>query len=102
MTNSEVIILFMKVINQKCLTRAVAKDFIARVFDEIATALEEDERVELREFGVFERRYYKPRKARNPRTNKVIYLQERSRPFFIPSRMGMTKLNIKMMGESHQ
>lgn len=52
------------------------------LFEEIASALVSQRRVELRGFGAFSLRERKARKARNPRTNDVVYLQERYAPYF--------------------
>jgi integration host factor subunit beta len=52
------------------------------IFNEISSALSRNERVELRGFGAFSIRTRKPRKARNPRTNEVVYLEERNSPYF--------------------
>ena len=43
-----------------------AKKAVQRVFDGIIDALVKEGRIELRDFGVFEVRRRKPRKARNP------------------------------------
>jgi nucleoid DNA-binding protein len=42
------------------------------VFDSIVETLVSGGRIELRNFGVFEVRRRKPRKARNPRTGKAV------------------------------
>jgi nucleoid DNA-binding protein len=42
------------------------------VFDGIVATLAGQGRIELRNFGVFEVRRRKPRKARNPRTGKAV------------------------------
>ena len=62
------------------------------VFEEIATALAEEKRVELRGFGAFTVRRRKSRQARNPRTNEVVNLEERLALYF---RAGK-ELNIRL------
>ncbi len=52
------------------------------IFDEISDALIQDRRVELRGFGAFSLRARKARRARNPRTNEVVELDERYAPYF--------------------
>lgn len=52
------------------------------VLDEIAGALENGQRVELRGFGAFSVRRRKARLARNPKTNEVVQLDERFTPYF--------------------
>jgi nucleoid DNA-binding protein len=45
---------------------------VQRVFDGIIDTLVDEGRIELRNFGVFEVRQRKPRKARNPRTGEKV------------------------------
>lgn len=52
------------------------------IFDEISSALEKDDRVELRGFGAFSIRKRKPRVARNPKTNEKVQLGERAVVYF--------------------
>src|ERR1700677_1130370 len=59
------------------LTVAVVKDVIQRVFDGIIQVLEDDGRIELRNFGVFEVKKRKPRQARNPRTGEKVDVPEK-------------------------
>ena len=50
----------------------VALQAVQRVFDGITETLVEQGRIELRNFGVFEVKKRKPRKARNPRTGENV------------------------------
>ena len=50
------------------LKRVLVKDLIQRFLDEIASELTKGNRLEFRDFGVFELRVRKPRMAQNPRT----------------------------------
>jgi len=50
------------------LTQVQAREIVQRVFNGITETLLDEGRIELRNFGVFEVRKRKPRKARNPRT----------------------------------
>jgi integration host factor subunit beta len=54
------------------LTQAVVHEIVERVFDGIIESLEKERRIELRNFGVFEVKKRKPRKARNPRTGEIV------------------------------
>jgi integration host factor subunit beta len=54
------------------LTRAQAHLIVQRVFDGITEALLNEGRLELRNFGVFEVKERRPRRARNPRTGEAI------------------------------
>jgi len=48
--------------------RVLVRDIIQRFFDEMVAELAKGNRVEFRDFGVFEIRIRKPRMAQNPRT----------------------------------
>ncbi len=50
-------------------TQLKTKDIVQRTFNAIVDTLIKDRRIELRNFGVFEVKLRKARKARNPRTN---------------------------------
>jgi integration host factor subunit beta len=54
------------------LTQVKAGEIIQRVFDGITETLLNEGRIELRNFGVFEVKQRKPRKARNPRTGESV------------------------------
>jgi integration host factor subunit beta len=52
--------------------QVVTKEVIQQFLDEIVTELGRGNRMEFRNFGVFDTRLQSPRKARNPRTNQVV------------------------------
>ena len=54
------------------LSQILVKEIIERVFDGIIDTLKKERRIELRNFGVFEVKKRKPRKARNPRTGESL------------------------------
>ena len=54
------------------LTQIQAQEIVQRVFDGIVETLVQEGRIELRNFGVFEVKKRKPRKARNPRTGEKV------------------------------
>jgi nucleoid DNA-binding protein len=54
------------------LTQIQAKEVIQRVFDSITATLLHEGRIELRNFGVFEVKRRRPRRARNPRTGEEV------------------------------
>ncbi|MBX9680159.1 MAG: integration host factor subunit beta [Gemmataceae bacterium] len=65
MTKKEIV----KQISEKLgLTQLKVKEIVQETFDSIIATLLEERRIELRNFGVFEVKRRKPRKARNPRT----------------------------------
>jgi nucleoid DNA-binding protein len=54
------------------LTQGQVMEVVRRAFDGITETLLSEGRIELRNFGVFEVRRRKPRKARNPRTGDRV------------------------------
>ena len=54
------------------LTQIQVKAIIQRVFDGITETLLHEGRLELRNFGVFEVKRRRPRRARNPRTGQAV------------------------------
>ncbi len=48
------------------------KEVVQMTFDSVVQTLTEEGRIELRNFGVFEVRFRKPRRARNPRTGVKV------------------------------
>jgi integration host factor subunit beta len=55
---------------------------VSTILDEIGSALERGERVELRGFGAFSVRNRKSRVGRNPRTGTSVQVSEKTGPFF--------------------
>jgi integration host factor subunit beta len=68
------------------MTSLVALQAVQRVFDGITEALVGQGRIELRNFGVFEVRKRKPRKARNPRTGESVKVPAKLIVAFTPGR----------------
>ena len=52
------------------------------ILEEIGSALERGDRVELRGFGAFSVRSRKPRNGRNPRTGEAVEVPAKKVPFF--------------------
>jgi integration host factor subunit beta len=52
--------------------QVVTKEVIQQFLDEIVIELARGNRMEFRNFGVFDTRLQSPRRARNPRTNEVV------------------------------
>jgi integration host factor subunit beta len=63
--------------DEMALTHAQVKEIIQRVLNGITETLLTEGRIELRNFGVFEVRKRKPRKARNPRTGEQVDVPEK-------------------------
>ena len=55
------------------------------IIDSITEAVALDEKVEIRGFGTFSKKYIRPRKFINPKTKKVSYLGETATMHFKPS-----------------
>lgn len=63
------------------------------VLDEIAEALANGHRVELRGFGAFSVRQRKARKGRNPRTGEPVEVTAKTVPFFRPGKELRARVN---------
>ena len=66
------------------LSQVQAKQVVQKVFDAILDTLVEEERVELRNFGIFQVKRRGPRKARNPRTGEKVLVPEKRVVTFKP------------------
>ncbi len=58
--------------------QVIAKQIIQLFLDQIISELGEGNRLELRNFGVFDTRYQRARKARNPKTNDVVHVEPKT------------------------
>jgi nucleoid DNA-binding protein len=68
------------------LTQIQVKEIIQRVFDGITETLLHEGRLELRNFGVFEVKQRRPRRARNPRTGEAVDVPAKRVVTFKPGR----------------
>jgi len=68
------------------LTQLQAKKIVGMTFDAIIATLVREERIELRNFGVFEVKLRKARKARNPRTNEDVFVGPKNVVTFQPGK----------------
>jgi nucleoid DNA-binding protein len=68
------------------LTQLKTKDIVQRTLDAIIHTLVTEERIELRNFGVFEVKRRAPRKARNPRTGDKVYVPAKNVVTFKPGK----------------
>jgi len=64
------------------LTKARAELVVNCVFDAMTAALEEGDNIEIRGFGSFTVRPYKPYSGRNPRTGEPVPVPAKRLPFF--------------------
>jgi nucleoid DNA-binding protein len=68
------------------LTQLKTKDIVQQTFDAIVETLLETGRIELRNFGVFEVKMRKARKARNPRTGERVDVEPKKVVTFKPGK----------------
>jgi integration host factor subunit beta len=72
---------------------------VATIFDEIADALAEGKRVELRGFGAFSVKDRPPRTGRNPRTGEPVEVEAKRVPFFKIGKQLHERLNTPDSGQ---
>ncbi len=68
---------------------------VSTIFDEISSALERGDRVELRGFGAFSVKRREPRIGRNPRTGEAVQVAEKYVPYFKTGKELRERLNGK-------
>ena len=61
------------------------------IVDSIVESVAKDEKVEIRGFGTFSKKYIRPRKFINPKTKEVSYLGETATMHFKPSKSLLEK-----------
>ena len=84
MTKKEIV----KLISDKLqLPQIKTKEIVQLTFDAIVDTLVSDGRIELRNFGVFEVKRRKPRKARNPRTGDAVDVEAKNVVTFQPGKV---------------
>ncbi|MBN1652533.1 MAG: integration host factor subunit beta [Deltaproteobacteria bacterium] len=79
MTKSELV---EAVAEKRDISKNQAESAVNCVFDAMFAALERAEGVELRGFGSFTIRKYKPYKGRNPKNGKAVSVSQKQLPFF--------------------
>ncbi len=67
---------------KKNLTYKKSEQIVNLIFDSMAQALIDNDRIEIRGFGSFMVKDYKAYMGRNPKTGEVIQVQEKKLPFF--------------------
>ncbi len=92
MTKKEIV---KKISEDLGLTQLKTKDIVQRTLDAIIETLVSQGRIELRNFGVFEVKSRKPRKARNPRTGDKVHVPSKRVVIFKPGKE-MEELVYKM------
>ena len=76
----------LTIASQLAVSQLQAKEIVQKTFDVIIEILVEDGRLELRNFGVFEVKHRKPRKARNPMTGEAVKIPAKSVVTFKPGK----------------
>ena len=74
------------------LTQVETRKVVQGTFDAIIDAIAQEGRIELRNFGVFEVKTRKARKARNPRTGEEVSVPEKRVVIFKPGRLMEEKI----------
>lgn len=75
------------------LDKQIVKDIVARTFEEISTALNNGENVQLSGFGTFELRQRSERQGVNPRTKEAITIPASKTVGFKPGKALKESLN---------
>tara|TARA_Y100000816_G_C25686947_1_gene363534 strand:- start:73 stop:366 length:294 start_codon:yes stop_codon:yes gene_type:complete len=73
------------------LTNSQISDGIDILISSIIEAIALDDKVEIRGFGTFSKKYIRPRKFINPKTKKVSFLGETATIHFKPSKLLIKK-----------
>ena len=68
------------------LSKVELSSAIDSILESIVEAIALDEKVEIRGFGTFSKKFIRPRKFINPKTKKVSYLGETATMHFKPSK----------------
>lgn len=83
MTKKEIV---KQISEQLGLTQLKTKEIVQKTFDAIVDTLLSERRIELRNFGVFEVKKRKARKARNPRTGERVDVEPKFVVTFKPGK----------------
>ena len=68
------------------LTKSEVTEAINVILESITEAVALDEKVEIRGFGTFSKKFIRPRKFTNPKTKEISYLGETATVHFKPSK----------------
>jgi len=77
---------------------ALVKIVVQEFFDEIIAELGQDNRLEFRDFGVFETKITRARTAQNPKTLEKVEVPARRRVVFKPGRLMREGVNGERIG----
>lgn len=71
----------------------LSQKIVFSIVESISTAINDNDRVEIRGFGSFFKKNYSSYKGRNPKTGESVMVPEKSLPLFRPSKDLISKLN---------
>ena len=80
--------------NHLGLPQVKTKQVVQMTFDTVIEALQEEGRIELRNFGVFEVKRRAARKARNPRTGTEVEVPAKNIVTFKPGKEMLEKIRV--------
>ena len=80
------------------ITKKDVKVMVEAMLSTLKEAFLNEERVELRGFGIFQTKLRKGKKGKNPRTNEDIYIPDKKTVVFKPSKTVTRLLNSKKGG----
>jgi integration host factor subunit beta len=83
MTKAEIVARVAKSVD---LNKKDVEKLVDMMFDEIISALNDGDKVELRGFGSFRTRVRRARKGRNPKTGEAIEIPAKKVAYFTPGR----------------
>jgi integration host factor subunit beta len=70
-----------------------SEQIVDTIIDHMTEVLQEGKRIEIRGFGSFFTKSYKPYSGRNPRTGETVEVRPKKLPHFRPSKELIKKLN---------
>jgi len=74
----------LKISQDTGIKQIMVKEVVQRTFDTILKALKNGDRIELRNFGIFQVKRRKRRIGRNPKTGQIVPVPERRTVVFKP------------------
>ena len=90
MTKSELI---EAVATRTKLPKKRAEEVVNSIFDSMTASLLREERIEIRGFGSFATKHYKPYRGRNPKTGQEVPITPRRVLVFRPSNIMKERIN---------
>ena len=87
----------LKIAKEMGIQQVQAKQIVQLALDGIVDCIAAEGRIELRNFGVFDVRIRKPRKARNPRTGQEVMVPERKVVTFKPGKVMEDRIAIPVV-----